>query len=62
MHGTEQPKMMADAVSFGNWRMPVNFRMTENGGSCSPGCHETRQYDRKARPMPPEGRQTENNE
>lgn len=62
MHGTEEPKMMADAVSFGNWRMPVNFRMTENGGSCSPGCHETRQYDRKARPMPPEGRQTENNE
>jgi predicted CXXCH cytochrome family protein len=48
MHGAEQPKMMAAAVSFGNWRMPVNFRITENGGSCSPGCHETRQYDRRA--------------
>ncbi|MEW6290918.1 MAG: cytochrome c3 family protein [Thermodesulfobacteriota bacterium] len=52
-HGAEQPKMMADRVSFGNWRMPVNFRMTENGGSCSPGCHATRQYDRQARPAQP---------
>lgn len=62
MHGAEQPKMMADTVSFGNWRMPVNFRMTENGGSCSPGCHETRQYDRKARPGQPVSRNMENNE
>jgi predicted CXXCH cytochrome family protein len=48
VHGAEQPHLMADAVSFGNWRMPVNFIKTENGGSCAPGCHEPRQYDRKA--------------
>lgn len=62
IHGAEQPKMMADRVAFGNWRMPVNFRMTENGGSCSPGCHETRHYDRsKARPVQRESQALEDN-
>ncbi|OKY76078.1 MAG: hypothetical protein BM485_05405 [Desulfobulbaceae bacterium DB1] len=49
IHGAEQEKLMADAVSFGDWRMPVAFRKTESGGSCAPGCHQPRQYDRNAR-------------
>ena len=53
VHGAEQSHLMADTVSFGNWRMPVNFIKTENGGSCAPGCHEPRQYDRKARKQAP---------
>jgi len=47
IHGADQPKMMADAVRFGNWQMPVNFTKTETGGQCSPGCHRPQQYDRK---------------
>ncbi|MBI5559120.1 MAG: cytochrome c3 family protein [Deltaproteobacteria bacterium] len=53
MHGADQPKLMADRVSFGNWRMPVGFAKTETGGSCAPGCHEPRLYDRKAKSAPP---------
>ena len=49
VHGANQPKMMADSVSFGDWLMPVNFKKTETGGSCAPGCHQPRQYDRKIR-------------
>ncbi|MCB2183404.1 MAG: hypothetical protein KQH63_15325 [Desulfobulbaceae bacterium] len=49
VHGANKPKMMADVVAFGNWEMPVNFTKTETGGSCAPGCHDPRSYDRKAR-------------
>ena len=45
----EQEKMMAETVLFGNWLMPINFRKTDTGGSCAPGCHEPQQYDRNAR-------------
>lgn len=48
VHGTAGEKLVADTVFFGNWRMPVAFRKTENGGSCAPGCHQPRQYDRTA--------------
>ena len=46
VHGANLPKLMAESVSFGDWQMPVNFQKSETGGSCSPGCHEPRKYDR----------------
>jgi len=47
MHGGTQPKLMAAGVAFGTWRLPVKFVKTETGGSCAPGCHQPKSYDRK---------------
>jgi hypothetical protein len=33
-------------VPFGAWYLPLNFQKTENGGSCLPGCHKLKKYDR----------------
>lgn len=33
-------------VPFGKWNMPIGFTPSEAGGSCAPGCHEKRAYDR----------------
>jgi predicted CXXCH cytochrome family protein len=46
VHATTQPKMMAETVGFGNWALPLNFKKSETGGSCSPGCHGQAAYDR----------------
>jgi hypothetical protein len=32
--------------------MPINYKQTETGGSCAPGCHGTLGYDRD-KPLPP---------
>ncbi len=47
VHGANQVKLMVDKAPFGNWPMPIGFKKTETGGSCAPGCHEKRSYDRK---------------
>jgi len=48
LHGSRQPKLMADSVPFGKWSLPLKFVKTETGGSCSPGCHKIQNYDRKS--------------
>ena len=48
-HASVQPMLMADKVSFGNWQMPIGFIATKNGGSCTPGCHKAKTYDRTIR-------------
>jgi predicted CXXCH cytochrome family protein len=48
LHGGTQPKLIADSVPFGKWSLRLKFVKTETGGSCSPGCHKTQNYDRKA--------------
>jgi predicted CXXCH cytochrome family protein len=52
MHASSQPLQIRDRVRFGRWQMPLNFQKTETGGSCLPGCHQIRNYDREA-PSPP---------
>lgn len=47
LHGSSQPKLMADSVPFGKWSLPLKFVKTETGGSCAPGCHKMQSYDRK---------------
>jgi predicted CXXCH cytochrome family protein len=47
IHGSAGPSLIAESVPFGKWRLPLKFVKTENGGSCSPGCHRTQSYDRK---------------
>jgi len=46
VHASSQPKLMADTVSFGGWKMPVHFIINETGGQCTPGCHAPASYDR----------------
>ncbi len=48
IHGGTLPKLINEKVSFGMWQLPIKFEKTENGGSCSPGCHSPFGYDRKS--------------
>jgi len=48
VHGAANDHLIDDKVTFGNWNMPINYVKNEKGGSCSPGCHEKRQYERVA--------------
>ena len=47
VHASTLPKHIGVTVPFGNWRLPVKFEKTENGGSCTPGCHAVQKYDRQ---------------
>jgi len=48
IHGSDLPNHMATDVPFegSNWAMPIQFKQTPTGGSCSPGCHEPYTYRR----------------
>jgi predicted CXXCH cytochrome family protein len=46
IHAGSQPFLMAEKVPFGTWQLPLHFEKTENGGTCSPGCHKPASYDR----------------
>ncbi len=51
VHGSKNPFHINETVRFGNWDMPINYKKSENGGSCFPGCHVKRSYDRNATPL-----------
>jgi predicted CXXCH cytochrome family protein len=55
LHGSNQPSLVADSVTFGKWKLPLKFVKTDTGGSCAPGCHKLQSYDRKA-PAKPTGK------
>lgn len=48
IHGSDRPDHIASEVPFENsqWSMPIDFKKTATGGSCSPGCHAPMSYDR----------------
>jgi predicted CXXCH cytochrome family protein len=46
VHASANPKQIAATVPFGNWELPVKYEKTENGGSCTPGCHTLQKYSR----------------
>jgi predicted CXXCH cytochrome family protein len=46
VHGGNQPKIIRETRRFGDWEMNLNFSKTTTGGSCSPGCHRMRSYNR----------------
>jgi predicted CXXCH cytochrome family protein len=48
-HASNFPKHIREAVPFGAWDLPLNFEKTESGGSCTPGCHKIKLYDRAKR-------------
>jgi predicted CXXCH cytochrome family protein len=45
-HGSNHPKHIRESVPYGSWDLPVGFGKTETGGTCSPGCHIRKDYDR----------------
>ncbi len=48
IHGSDQPKHLAEAVPFegSQWMLPIRFKQTPEGGSCAPGCHAPMSYSR----------------
>ncbi|MBI5057424.1 MAG: cytochrome C [Nitrospirae bacterium] len=45
-HASNFPKHIRTSVTFGEWELPLNYQRTETGGSCAPGCHKLKKYDR----------------
>ncbi len=53
VHASRYRAMVADTVTFGQWKLPINFTPTPTGGSCAPGCHKAESYDRERPGAPP---------
>ena len=45
-HASNFPKHIREKVPFGSWEFPLNYIKTDTGGSCAPGCHKIKRYDR----------------
>lgn len=46
-HASNGEKLInVEGASFGEWKIPINFKITSTGGSCAPGCHRAFTYDR----------------
>ncbi len=39
-------KWQTDRGKWKEWRIPIKFKASENGGACGPGCHRGKAYDR----------------
>lgn len=52
VHGSPQPRHIADYARFdaSDWNMPIGFVLREDGGTCTPGCHEELPYLRGEAP------------
>jgi predicted CXXCH cytochrome family protein len=48
VHASSRGSHMRDAVPFGtsNWMLEINYKPSEEGGSCAPGCHAPKTYAR----------------
>lgn len=47
VHASRFKTLMADTVTFGQWKLPLNYTETPTGGSCASGCHKPMSYDRE---------------
>jgi len=45
-HASNHPKHIRESVPYGSWELPIGFEKTETGGTCAPGCHVPKDYDR----------------
>lgn len=46
VHASTLALHMRETVPYGKWELPINYKQTNNGGSCAPGCHQFKAYDR----------------
>lgn len=51
-HASNYKAMVRETSPYGQWMLPINFKPTEAGGSCSPGCHKPMTYTRTTGPAP----------
>lgn len=59
VHASKRPSHVRESVPFGNsnWLLEINYKVSEQGGSCAPGCHAPKSYARPAaRLAPPKDR------
>ncbi|MHC4131574.1 MAG: cytochrome c3 family protein [Planctomycetota bacterium] len=47
-HASNLPKHIRKSVPYGRWELPIQFKKTETGGGCEPGCHLPYEYDRQS--------------
>lgn len=56
VHASKRPSHVRESVPFGSssWMLEINFEKSAQGGSCAPGCHAPKKYDRLSPvgPMP----------
>jgi len=45
-HGSPNDHLINEKTQFGGWEMPLKYQSNATGGSCAPGCHAERKYDR----------------
>ena len=46
-HASDGPKLTTrEGTPFGEWKIPFVLELTETGGKCSSGCHQSFAYDR----------------
>jgi predicted CXXCH cytochrome family protein len=46
-HASDGEKLIRkEGPGFGQWKIPINFKIDGTGGSCAPGCHRAFRYDR----------------
>lgn len=45
-HASVNELHIVEKVPYGKWELPLNFKRTDTGGSCNPGCHRPATYDR----------------
>jgi len=47
-HASDGEKLISkEGMKFGDWNIPLNWKITATGGSCTPGCHKMFKYDRE---------------
>ncbi|MBN2332496.1 MAG: cytochrome C [Deltaproteobacteria bacterium] len=47
-HASNGEKLInQEGAAFGDWRIPLRLALTPTGGSCAPGCHSRKAYDRQ---------------
>jgi predicted CXXCH cytochrome family protein len=49
VHASENAKHIRTSTPFGTWEFKLNYQKTKTGGSCWPGCHVQRRYDRETK-------------
>ena len=56
VHASKNPFHIRDAVPFGSkgWMLEIKYQQSAKGGSCSPGCHNEKSYDRGDAVAPPQ--------
>jgi predicted CXXCH cytochrome family protein len=46
VHASQNNHLIENKVKFGEWELPLRYTPRENGGSCFPGCHAEKTYNR----------------